>query len=175
MGGLVNIMKFLDTQFTHDERKLRQLDRSAKSAIYELKGEHELTYGYELIKITVHKARECYGKLVTERELYPPNSQFGRLGWSYGSGDKSAAFQHFDRLVQAEESNADVNGVPTVLAPVEPEAPLLEFRRAGRTYTQLKRDGHVALYKVAGAGYEVVVLQRIKLRCSRVTPTLTGK
>ena len=110
-------MKLLSTEITHDGRTLRQLKRTAKTAIYELRGESGLLSGYEVIRITVRKARECFGKPVTEREIYPPDSQWGRLGWSFSSGDKRAAFERFNLLVQAEDQTLDAGAAPAVLRP----------------------------------------------------------
>lgn len=52
-------MKALDTEITHDGRTLTQLRRTAKTAIYELRGESGLIYGYEVIKIRVQKERRA--------------------------------------------------------------------------------------------------------------------
>jgi hypothetical protein len=67
---------------------------------------------------------------------------------------KTEAIERFDILVSLEQSGFTPTGAPPILA--------TEFRHGGRTYTQIKRDGNVALYKLSGAGYEVVVVRRQK-------------
>src|ERR1700759_2978546 len=87
-GKRSRLMQLLSTQFTHDGRTLKQLSRSDKAAIYELRGWQGLLYGYEVIRVRVQKEREQFGKIFAEREAYPAASQFGYIAWSYGSKHK---------------------------------------------------------------------------------------
>jgi hypothetical protein len=145
-------MKTLPIQFRHDGRTLRQMQRTCDIAIYELISDGGITLGYEVIKITIRKETEAFGKILAEREYYPCDSKFGSLGWSFGTNQKRAAVEKFDMLVRTARQSLSVDGIPTVLAK--------EFRHAGRVFTQLKRQGRVAMYQLSGAGIEVVVIQR---------------
>lgn len=149
-------MKPLDTEITHDGRTLRQLKRTAKVAIYQLTGERNLIYGYEVITIRVQKERERFGRILPEREVYPPDSEFGKLGWSFGRNHKVEAFELFNRLVREERDGLTPHATHKVLA--------TEFRHGGRLFTQLKRDGRAALHQLSGADYEVVVIQSQRAR-----------
>ena len=103
-------MQLLSTQFTHDGRTLKQLSRSDKAAIYELRGWQGLLYGYEVIRVRVQKEREQFGKIFAEREVYPAASQFGYIAWSYGSRHKKEALDRYDRCAQREHQNLNANG-----------------------------------------------------------------
>jgi len=149
-------MKLLPIEFGQEGRTLRQIKRSGKAAIYELSGTQGLLYGYEVVVIDAEKERERFGKTFIEREIYPSSSKFGKLGWSFGREHRKQAFEKFDILVQAEGEDSPPVTVPTVLA--------REFKHNRRLYTQLKREGQVALYKLSDAGYEVVVIQEGKAK-----------
>lgn len=149
-------MKPLSTVISHDGRTLTQLQRSAKAAIYELRGDNEIVYGYEVIKVRVQKETEHFGRIFPEREIYPPDSEFGKMAWSFGRNHKEEALKQFAMLIRIEQESLTPKATQKVLPTV--------FRHAGRTFTQLKRDGMAALYKLSGAGYEVVVIQNQKAR-----------
>jgi hypothetical protein len=149
-------MKLLDTQFNKDGRTLKQLERTEKAAIYELRGGQGLLYGYEVIKIKVKKKREVFGNLSTEREVYPNDSQFGSKAWSFGKNHKKQAFEKFDILVSLETDSLQATGTQAVLGTV--------FRRGPQTFTQIKRNGMAAIYQLTGGGYEVVIIQNQKAR-----------
>jgi hypothetical protein len=149
-------MKQLDINIGHDGRQLNQLQRIGNVAMYELKGEQGLFYGYEVIKTRVQKEREIYGNITVEREVYPSDSQFGKMGFSYGINQEKEAFERFDTLVHAEAEGATAAATQKALAK--------ELQHGGRTFTQLKRDGMAALYKLSGAGYEVAVILKQKAR-----------
>src|ERR1700693_2662291 len=142
-------MKLLPTELTHDGRNLRQLQRAAKTAIYQLIGEKGLSFGFEVIQIRVQKEREIFGRIFKEREVYPADSQFGSIAWSFGRNHRSQAFERFDMLARYESDGSTANATQKLLA--------TEFRHGGRLFTQLKRKGRVALYKLSGAGFEIVV------------------
>jgi hypothetical protein len=95
-------MKLLPVELGIEGRTLRQLERSATAAIYELIGSQGFLYGYEVVKIAIRKESEQFGTVFPEREIYPCSSQFGKMGWSYGSVNREQAFERFDRLVQSE-------------------------------------------------------------------------
>jgi hypothetical protein len=95
-------MKTLPMEFRHEGRLLRQLKRSATSAIYQLFGTGEISYGYEVIRIKQQKAAEKFGRILPSREIYPASSWFGTRGWSFGRNHLRQALEKFDSLVQAE-------------------------------------------------------------------------
>jgi hypothetical protein len=103
-------MKPISTEFTHYGRTLRQLERTANVAIYELIGAQGLLYGYEIIRIREQKQREVFGQMREEHEVYPSDSEFGRMGWSYGRNHRSQAFERFNRIVTAEHENPNAHG-----------------------------------------------------------------
>jgi hypothetical protein len=163
-------IKPLDIEIGHDGRKLHQLHRTGNIAMYELRNEQGLLLGYEVIKTRIQKETERYGNILAEREIYPCDSQFGSMGWSFGKDHKIEANEKFKILVNLEQNGFTPTGAPTVERGAEPAsgskihstALATEFRHSGRTYTQLRRDGNVALYKLSGAGYEVVIVRRQK-------------
>jgi hypothetical protein len=101
-------MKPIDKEFTVHGRTLNQLARSATAAIYEIRGMKNLLYGFEVIRIKVKPQTEVFGRVSVEQEVYPSSSQFGRMGWSFGSNDRKAAFARFDKLAQAEPGGSVV-------------------------------------------------------------------
>jgi hypothetical protein len=103
-------MRALKSVISHDGRTLTQLERSATVAIYELIGSQGTTYGYEVIRIKVKPEQAVFGKLQPEREVYPSDSDFGRLAWSYGSQHRRQAFERYDAIVQAEHQNLHAHG-----------------------------------------------------------------
>jgi hypothetical protein len=149
-------MKPLDTNIGHDGRQLKQLQRTGNIALYELRNEQGSLYGYEVIMTRVQKEREVYGSLTVEREVYPSDSQFGRMGFSYGVNQEKEALERFDMLVHAEAEGATAAATQKVLG--------TELQHGHRTFTQLKRDGMAALYQISGAGYEVAVILKQKAR-----------
>jgi hypothetical protein len=144
-------MKLLAKEISHDNRKLLQSQRKGNVAMYEILSEQGIGLGYEVIRITVDKERERFGRIIPCREIYPSDSKFGTLAFSFGKDQKSEAWQRFDIFVLAEEEDLTPVAVSTVLR--------TEFRHSGRTYTQVKREGQVALYKLSGAGFEVMVIR----------------
>jgi hypothetical protein len=103
-------MKPVSKEFTHYGRTLRQLERTANVAIYELIGAQRLLYGYEIIRIREQKQREVFGKIREEHEVYPCDSDFGRMGWSYGRNHQKEAFERFSRIVTSEHQSAHASG-----------------------------------------------------------------
>jgi hypothetical protein len=103
-------MKPISIEFTHYGRTLRQLKRTANVAIYELIGAQGLLYGYEIIRIREQKQREVFGKIREEHEVYPCDSDFGRMGWSYGRNHQKEAFERFNRIVTLEHQSAHASG-----------------------------------------------------------------
>jgi hypothetical protein len=153
--GLIN-MNLLPATLTHDGRALRQPKRIAKTAIYQLINDKGLSFGFKVIQIRVQKEREIFGRIFKERKVYPADSQFGSIAWSFGRDHRSQAFERFEMLARYESNGLTANATQKVLA--------TEFRHGGRLFTQLKRNGRVALYKLSGAGYEVVIVQKQKAR-----------
>jgi hypothetical protein len=103
-------MKQLATEFTHHGRTLRQLKRTRTAAIYELIGAQGLLYGYEVIRIREQKQREVFGKIREEHEVYPSDSEFGRMGWSYGRNYRKETFERFYRIATSEPENLQAHG-----------------------------------------------------------------
>jgi len=99
-------MKPLETEIQFQGRTLRQLKRSGMIAIYELRNEGELLYGYEVIRIKVAPPQEVFGKSYPERELYPSsrkdNPDWGTIAWSFGTKQKREAMSMFNGLVKKE-------------------------------------------------------------------------
>jgi hypothetical protein len=102
-------MKPLSTVISHDGRTLRQLKRTAKCAIYELIGRQKLTYGYEVIRIRVKKEQEVFGRMIQQREVYPSDSAFGRLAWSFGCQHRRQAFERYEAMVRTERESFHVH------------------------------------------------------------------
>ena len=98
-------MKTLPTAFTHHGRTLKQLQRSATVAIYELIGSQGLTYGYEVIRIKIKPEQLVFEKLVPEREAYPSDSDFGRIAWSFGRNYKKEAFELYEVFARVERQS----------------------------------------------------------------------
>src|ERR1700733_9926179 len=98
-------MKPLSTHLSHGGRKLKQVQRSATVAIYELFSSQGLSYGFEVIRIKIKKEQLVFGTVQPEREAYPSDSDFGRLAWSFGRNHWRLAFGRYDVLVQAEREN----------------------------------------------------------------------
>ena len=107
-------MERLEEEITHHGRTLRQIKRTGKSAIYELRNKGNMLYGYEVIRIRISPAREIYGKFYPEREAYPGNEQWGSLAWSFGARQRQAAMACFNGLVKQEGSTVPV-AIETVL------------------------------------------------------------
>jgi hypothetical protein len=103
-------MQPLSKKFTHYGRTLRQLQRTANAGIYELIGAQNLLYGYEVIRIRQQKQREVFGKIREEHEVYPCDSDFGRLRWSYGRNHRKEALERFNRIVTAERESLHAHG-----------------------------------------------------------------
>jgi hypothetical protein len=75
-------------------RALKQLQRSDRAALYELRGSQGYLYGYEVIVIKVRPAEQIFTKFYPCREVYPANEEWGTLAWSYPDS----------ALVQAQEA-----------------------------------------------------------------------
>jgi hypothetical protein len=103
-------MQPLSKEFTHYGRTLRQLQRTANAGIYGLIGAQNLLYGYEVIRIREQKQREVFGKIREEHEVYSCDSDFGRLGWSYGRNHQKEALERFNRIVTTERQSLHAHG-----------------------------------------------------------------
>jgi hypothetical protein len=103
-------MKPVLMEFTHYGRTLRQLERTANAAIYELISAQKLLYGYEVIRIREQKQRVVFGRIREEHEVYPSDSDFGRMGWSFGRNHRKEAFARYDRIVAAEHQSLHAHG-----------------------------------------------------------------
>jgi hypothetical protein len=91
-----------DHPYKYQGRTLRQLKRIGMVAIYELRNQGELLYGYEVVRIKVSPAEEMFGKSYPERELYPSSSDLGTIAWSFGRTQKIEALAMFNGLVKKE-------------------------------------------------------------------------
>jgi hypothetical protein len=111
-------MKPLPLEFTHHGRTLKQLARSATVAIYELVGSQGLTYGSELLRIKRKPEQLLFSKVLPEREVYPSDSEFGRIAWSYNSQQRRQAFERYDVLL-SETLKRPVDRRSTVLVHAE--------------------------------------------------------
>jgi hypothetical protein len=99
-------MQRLATELRSQNRTLRQLKRAGLIAIYDVRNEGGLLYGYELIRIKVAPEEEKFGKLYPERELYPSSAResndWGTIAWSFGRNQKKEAFAMFNGLLKKE-------------------------------------------------------------------------
>jgi hypothetical protein len=109
-------MKTLETEISYQGRKLKQLKRVGMIAMYGVFGEGNALYGYEVIKIRIAPAKEMFGKLIPEHEVYPSSSKnsndWGTSAWSYGTGQRNRALARFNGLLKSQtahgpESNLD--------------------------------------------------------------------
>lgn len=76
-------MQTLKTKFNDSGFEFQQLKREGRVALYE---KRKAKYGfdsYEVVVVQIHPAETVYGKDYPERELMPPNSSWGRRGWTY--------------------------------------------------------------------------------------------
>ncbi len=81
--------KTLETDFTKNGFRLRQIRREGDVAIYHkvaLQGNvHPVTYdvGFETIVVSRHDGYEIGGVKVEPAETYPSSEQWGQKGWTY--------------------------------------------------------------------------------------------
>jgi hypothetical protein len=92
-------MQELKQEYVKNERRLMQLKRTKKVAMYAVYPEvGDTLYGYEVIMIIIAPAREIFGRNVPIREAYPSNEQFGKLAWAYGIKQYALALARFEEL-----------------------------------------------------------------------------
>lgn len=78
--------------FTHT-----QIAREGMFAVYEKTKPTMTNPSYEVIRITVAKPCHRFGTDYPEREMYPCDSDWGKLGWTETS--KERAFNRMDALM----------------------------------------------------------------------------
>lgn len=97
-------MQPLATDLKSQNRTLRQLKRTGLVAIYDVRNEGEMLYGFEVIKIKVAPASEVFGRQYPERELYPSSAKespdWGTIAWSFGTMQKRQALAMFNGLAK---------------------------------------------------------------------------
>jgi hypothetical protein len=99
-------MKPLKTEFKYQGRTVRQLDRSAGAALYELRNKAEVLYGYKVIEIKIHPEQTIMGTVYPEREAYPKDEDWGVHAWSFGANNKAGALQAFNGLTKKSISES---------------------------------------------------------------------
>jgi hypothetical protein len=97
-------MQTLATALKTQNRTLRQLKRTGLIAIYDVRNEGQMLYGFEVVKIKVAPEAEIFGKQYPERELYPSSAKesadWGTVAWSFGTTQKRQALAMFNGLVK---------------------------------------------------------------------------
>jgi len=103
-------MQALATELRVQNRTLRQLKREGLVALYDVRNEGELLYGYEVIRIKVAPEQEIFSKRYPEREVYPSSAKesndWGTIAWSFGRNQKKEAFAMFNGLVKKDRKAA---------------------------------------------------------------------
>jgi hypothetical protein len=94
-------VKPLATEFTAKGWSFRQIERKEHAAIY--RRERECAWDYEVIVVRQHDGHIWpNGDITPPGERYPPDSQWGILGWTFSSASHrnpaKAARAKFDAL-----------------------------------------------------------------------------
>ena len=72
------------TEFSHSDRKYRQVWRQGMVAILEVRlGSGKVVTSYETVIIRIRPGRENFGKWYGPKEAYPGDEDFGQYGWSF--------------------------------------------------------------------------------------------
>src|SRR6516164_4558516 len=93
-------MRPLEIKLKYQDRTLRQLKREGRVAIYTIHGLGDTLYGYEVVLIQIHPAKEIFGRSYPEREGYPSPEQWGQEAWSYGINQRTKALAQFNGLLK---------------------------------------------------------------------------
>ena len=82
------------------------LERGEKAFIYEQwDDEDKFIVAYEVFRLKISKAKEVFGDIMPEREVFPGNEDFGVWAWSYSNLEK--AYEKYYRLESGEEDTGD--------------------------------------------------------------------
>lgn len=81
-------MQLLPTTFKKQGFDYEQIERNALTAIYSQSLDGSVV-AYEVIRVTVVKESECFGKLMPEREVLPGAELWGIRGWTYWDLEKA--------------------------------------------------------------------------------------
>ena len=100
-------MQKLETEIMMSGRILRQIRRGKRCAIYAVHNKAGTLYGHEVIRIKVAEPVLAFEREYPLRELYPGNEEWGRLAWSYGTGQAAEAEKAFDYLLRQENFNGN--------------------------------------------------------------------
>ena len=99
-------MKTLPLELGYQDRKLKQLKRQGRIAIYEVFGPGKFLLGYEVIIIKFAPAKELFGCCVPEREVYPSSAKnsndWGHIAWTYNRKDLELALKRYQGLCEEE-------------------------------------------------------------------------
>jgi hypothetical protein len=83
-----------------------QVKRTDKVALYALRFALGGTIiGYETFLIKIDKALKKFGREYPEREHFPSNEEFGKIGWAWVSREKAES--DFDGLCRANPPNIE--------------------------------------------------------------------
>jgi hypothetical protein len=93
-------VKTLAAELVYQGRKLRQLQRHGKAAIYEASNKAGVLCGFEVIEIQTHPAQEIFGRTYPEREGYPDSESWGSKAWSFGAVQQKEALKAFEILAK---------------------------------------------------------------------------
>lgn len=88
-------MEKVAKKFKYKGHIFKQLERNGNIAIYEQNIDG--VSSFEVVVITVQKEYERFGKIFSEKETYPGNEMWGRLGVTYLT--YKDAYQCFENIV----------------------------------------------------------------------------
>jgi hypothetical protein len=99
-------MQLLKENIRKNGYDYRLLERGERSFIYEQwDDEDNFIVAYEVFRLKISKAKEVFGDIMPEREVFPGNEDFGVWAWSYRNLEK--AYEKYTRLESGEEDLGD--------------------------------------------------------------------
>jgi hypothetical protein len=111
-------MRLLEKTIRKNGYEYRLVAKGEKAFIYEQwDDEDNFTVAYEVFRLKVSKAKEVFGDIMPEREVFPGNGDFGVWAWTYRNLEK--AYEKYNQLESGEEENGDI--LPEESADADPE------------------------------------------------------
>lgn len=99
-------MQLLKENIRKNGYDYRLLKKGERAFIYEQwDDEDHFIVAYEVFRLKISKAKEVFGEIMPEREVFPGNEDFGVWAWSYRNLEKS--YEKYNRLESGEEDLSD--------------------------------------------------------------------
>jgi hypothetical protein len=156
-------METLKEKFTKNRLYYKLLDRTDKAALFEQKLPEGEIAGYEVCKIYIQKACTFYGRDYPEKELIPPDEQFGYDGSkAFFPADLNKAKKYLisftAKLHEGKKPTIvpyDENGILSKTVEID------NVGIPGLTATCIQRQGKFAIYKRSDDYYEVIKIKTL--------------